>query len=67
MRYLKQPIVIALLAIVAAYLIWQYGFKKDTKPAAPQSGTAPGSTSAPNTDSAKNGIRSFSGPVVTYR
>lgn len=64
MRYLKHPAVIALLAIVAAYLIWQYGFKKDTATAPAKGGTAPGGTTPPP---ATNGIRSLSGPVISYR
>lgn len=62
MRYLKQPIVLIPLTLVAAYLLWKYAFKGgNTSQAKPATGTT---TTTTNTNAEKPKVNSLTGPVV---
>lgn len=62
MRYLKQPIVLVPLTLVAAYLLWKYAFGGTSAASATAPGTTPATTT--NTNAEKPKVNTLNGPVV---
>lgn len=61
MRYLKQPIVLIPLTLVAAYLLWKYAFAGGSATNTKATGTT---TTTTNTNAEKPKANSLTGPVV---
>ena len=59
MRYLKQPIVLIPLTLIAAYLLWKYAFGGGSTGGATSAATTPATT---NTEKTK--VNTLTGPVL---